>query len=254
MNKATKSESIVWVTGAGSGIGRACALALAAGGRRVWASDINAEAAGETARLGSGITPAPLDVTQADQIDRLVEGLSAEGRLEALIHCAGATLPAAPVWQVEEDGFRRMVELHLIGGFLCLRAACRLMVPQNHGRIILVGSMAGVGGLYGKSPYAAAKAGMWGLVATAAKEVVEHGVTVNLIAPGLVDTPLSRRTLGGSMAPGAGRVEDVAALASFLASPEARHINGALIPLDQGRSLIKPMDQAIQDSLRTSNA
>ena len=91
---------------------------------------------------------------------------------------------------------------------------------------------------------------MWGLVATAAKEMVEHGVTVNLIAPGLVDTPLSRRTLGGSMAPGAGRVEDVAALVSFLASPEAGHINGALVPLDQGRSLIKPMDKAIRDSLR----
>jgi 3-oxoacyl-[acyl-carrier protein] reductase len=140
------------------------------------------------------------------------------------------------------------MELHLVGSFLCLRQAARLMVPRGFGRILLIGSMAGLFGLYGKAHYAAAKAGLWGLVATAAKELKSYGVTVNLLAPGLVITPMAVRS-GADKLPGGASPEQVAAVIRFLISREAGHLNGVVLPLDGAENLMKGLDRLYAERL-----
>jgi len=163
------------------------------------------------------------------------------GRFDALVNSAGGTRPLARVVDMELADFRAMIELHLVGSFLCLRQAAQLMVPRGFGRILLIGSMAGLFGRYGKAHYAAAKAGLRGLVATAAKELKSFGVTVNLLAPGLVLTPMAVRS-GADKLPGGANPEQVAAVIRFLISSEAGHVNGAVLPLDGAENLMKELD------------
>lgn len=236
------TDRVTIVTGGGSGIGRAAAVDLARRGHRVAVLDLNRAAAEETAGLGDGLLGIEADVTDLGSVTRAVERvLEWGGRIDGLVNSAGATAPLARVFEMEPGDFKAMIELHLIGSFHCLRETLRVMVPRGYGRVVLIGSMAGNFGLFGKAHYAAAKAGLRGLVMTAAKEVAGAGVTVNLLTPGLIRTPMAAGTAADRL-PGGGRPEDAAAVIGFLLSPEAGHVNGAVITLDGGENLMKGLD------------
>jgi 3-oxoacyl-[acyl-carrier protein] reductase len=234
---------IVLVTGGGSGIGRACAIKFASEGCRVIALDIDEVNARGTAVLSNQITSKSIDVTDADQVQNVFREVRNEyGQIDVLVHSAGATASPAYVWDMDLVDFRRMVDLHLIGSFLCVREALRGMMATNYGRIVLIGSMAGIYGLYGKAHYSSAKAGMSGLVLSIAKELIGSGLTINLIAPGPIATPMSEKSIGDGVWK-MGAPEDVANVAFFLAAPSSGHVNGTVIPLDKGESLVKCIDE-----------
>jgi 3-oxoacyl-[acyl-carrier protein] reductase len=238
------------VTGAGSGIGAACAGMLDIEGYRVAVTDMILRTAEELARSSPRMTAYPLDVRDGKEVHRLFNSLEAQHEgIDILVHCAGSTMPGRHIWDMEEQDFQNMIQVHLLGSFLCVKEAARIMVSRGYGRIVLIGSMAGITGLYGKSHYASAKAGMGGLTLTVAKEFIGTGVTINLIAPGLIETAMSRGSFGDVRLDNAGRPEDVAALVRFLTSPEASHINGTITPLDGGQSLVKPIDSVMKKKL-----
>jgi 3-oxoacyl-[acyl-carrier protein] reductase len=242
MTDFLKESPVAAVTGGGSGIGRATARHLADNGYRVAVLDIDPDSGLKTTAGREKMVAFTVDVTDPEQVEetfRKVENWG--GRLDALVNSAGGTRPLALVVDMELSDFRAIMELHLVGSFLCLRQAARLMAPRGFGRILLIGSMAGLFGLYGKAHYAAAKAGLRGLVATAAKELKSFGVTVNLLAPGLVLTPMAVRS-GADKLPGGADPEQVAAVIRFLVSREAGHLNGVVLPLDGAENLMKGLD------------
>jgi len=237
------TRPVAAVTGGGSGIGQAVARHLADQGFRVAVLDINEAGAAQTAAHSPEMTALALDVTDPGQVAQVFAQVEKwGGHLEAMVMSAGATKPTKSILKMGLDDFRAMLELHLVGSFLCLQAAARLMAPRNYGRIVLIGSMAGLYGLYGKAHYAAAKAGLRGLTVTAAKELRTSGITVNLVAPGLVLTPMARNSAADELSGGA-QPEEVAAVIGFLASPGASHLNGAVIPLDGAGNLMKDLDR-----------
>lgn len=239
--------AVAVVTGAGSGIGSACAEMLAAAGYRVAVTDMVLSKAEERA-AGSRLMDAyALDVRNGKEVAEFFSGLrDRNGGVNILVHCAGSTLPGRSVWDIEQADFEALVQTHLVGSFLCVKEASRSMVSRRFGRIVLIGSMAGLTGLYGKSHYASAKAGMCGLTLTVAKEFIGTGVTINLIAPGLIATAMSQTSFSDVPLTGAGTPGDIAALVKYLTSREARHINGTIIPFDGGRSLMKQIDSVMK--------
>jgi len=244
-----KDRPVVAVTGGGSGIGRATARHLADHGYRVAVLDIDLDSGLKTAAGREEMAAFTMDVTDPDEVARTFWKIEEwGGRLDALVNSAGGTKRLAPVVKMELSDFRAIMELHLVGSFLCLRQAARLMVPRGFGRILLIGSIAGLFGLYGKAHYAAAKAGLRGLVATAAKELKASGVTVNLLAPGLVRTPMAVKS-GADKLPGSADPQQVAAVIRFLISREAGHLNGVVLPLDGAESLMKGLDRLYAERL-----
>lgn len=244
-----EDRPVVAVTGGGSGIGRATARHLANHGHRVAVLDIDPDSGRKTAAGREEMAAFAVDVTDPDQVEEVFLMVEAwGGRLDALVNSAGGTRPLARVVEMELSDFKAIMEVHLVGSFLCLQQAARLMVPRGFGRIVLIGSMAGLFGLYGKAHYAAAKAGLRGLVATAAKELKASGVTVNLLAPGLVLTPMAVRS-GADKLPGGADPGQVAAVIQFLVSPEAGHLNGVVLPLDGAENLMKELDRLYAERL-----
>jgi 3-oxoacyl-[acyl-carrier protein] reductase len=254
MTSTHNQPKVAVVTGAGSGIGSACAGMLAEAGYRVVVADISLTKAEERARSSPLMEACHLDVRNAKEVADLFSRLSAEfGGVDILVHCAGSTLPGKNVWDMEEADFQSLIQTHLVGSFLCVKEASRNMVSRQFGRIVLIGSMAGISGLYGKSHYASVKAGMCGLTLTVAKEFIGTGVTINLIAPGLIVTPMSQRSFGDVPLTGGGTPEDVAALVKYLTSREASHINGTIIPFDGGQSLMKAIDVVMRKQVVEQN-
>ena len=247
-------STLAVVTGAGSGIGGACAEMLDVANYRVAVTDMILSTAEERAKNSPRMTAYGLDVRDGKEVRDLFSSLAREyGGIGILVHCAGSTMPERHIWETEEEDFKEMIQVHLMGSFFCVKEAARIMVTQGYGKIVLIGSMAGITGLYGKSHYASAKAGMCGLTLTAAKEFIGTGVTINLVAPGLIETAMSRRSFGNERLESAGRPEDVAALVRFLTSPAARHINGTIIPVDGGQSLVKSIDAVMKKKLNEGN-
>lgn len=236
------------VTGAGGGLGAAVATAFAAAGAAVLVTDINAEAAAAVAdRINGGGGRADscgLDVRDAaaagDAVVRAA-GLTG-GTLHVLVNNAGAIAPAMLADQTEET-FRRIVDIHLVGSFLCSHAAQGLLPDDGRGRIINVTSAAGLTGTIGQVNYGAAKAGIVGLTKSLARELARKAVTVNAIAPlaatamtenirsneKLAAKTLARIPLGRWATP-----EEIAPSFLFLASDAGSYITGQVLPVDGG--------------------
>jgi len=233
------------VTGGSRGIGRAIALALAAHGARVavnYAS--NAAAADETvAEIGKDNAVAVAgDVSDPESGLKLVEAtVAAFGRIDILVNNAGVTADDL-ILRMSEDEWDRVVDTNLKGTFSVTKAAIRPMVRQRSGRIINVGSVAGIVGNAGQANYSAAKAGIIGFTKAIAKEVASRSITANVIAPGFVDTEMTadltdaQRTeimrmvaLGRTATPA-----DIAPAAVFLASDEAAYVTGHVLTVDGG--------------------
>ena len=238
------------LTGAARGIGKGAAEAFAAAGARVYVLDIDAtggEGAVKAMReRGAQATFVAADLTSAAQVTRAFERVLAEaGRLDVLVNCAGGFTRLYTVEDTPEEEWDRVVDLNLKTTFLCVKATIPTFKRQKSGRIVSIGSIAGVSPWPPTSPpYAAAKAGVHNLTRSLAVELGPHGVTVNAIAPG---TTASERVVAvrgragleeiGKAAP-LGRIaeiDDMVGWILFLATPEAAHLTGQTISINGGR-------------------
>ena len=235
------------VTGAGQGLGRAYAVALARAGASVVVNDVDARAAQETAALaGERAVVVTGDVGERAVADALVaRAVETFGRLDAMVTNAGV-LRDAVLWKMTDEDFDLVVRTHLRGTFLCARAAAVRMRDQGQGgRIIVVGSPAGQYGNFGQTNYAASKAGVVAFARTWALELARASITVNAVVPTAwtamtatipIYKPLAGRVAAGEPLPpvvrrehAIGRPEDCAGLVVFLASDGAAGITGQAI-------------------------
>lgn len=249
-------EKTAIVTGAASGIGRAVALRFLAEGARVAGLDLNAAGLEETGALAGESRAAfgalPCDLTDEAQVMQAVShAVASAGRLDIVFNGAGASgrrWGDGPVDACSVTGWQRTLDTNLTSIFLVCKAVVPWLTAAGGGSIINLGSVLGmVGGDadFATHAYAAAKAGIIGLSRAMAVYYAPRGIRVNVIAPGLIATPMSRRAqenehiqrrlaglqpLTGAM----GQPEDVAAAAAYLASDEARFVTGIVLPVDGG--------------------
>ncbi len=235
------------VTGAGKGIGRAIALALAKMGVLVIVNYRGSkEQAEETVQkireMGQEAEAYPCDVSDFQAVETMMKTIvSKYGRLDILVNNAGITKDGLILKMSEED-FDKVVDTNLKGTFHTIRHASRQMIRQRSGRIINISSVSGVMGNPGQANYAAAKAGIIGLTKTMAKELGSRGITVNAIAPGFIETDMTavlsesvQQNIQAQIPLGHfGKPEDVAAAVAFLASEEAGYITGQVLCVDGG--------------------
>ena len=235
------------ITGAGSGIGRGIAQLFAREGANVVVADLSLKACGETvaaihAEGGSAIFVEG-NVRCPDHHAALVAAAKARfGRLDIAVNCAGISLAPTPVAQVPLGTWDEITDINLSGVFYAARAQIPAMLEAGGGAMVNIASAAGVRGVPGLSPYVASKHGLVGLTRTIAVEYAGQGIRANAIAPGFIDTPLSNhfspqeraRLASRNPMNRLGRVEEVAELALFLASPRSSFITGACVPIDGG--------------------
>jgi 3-oxoacyl-[acyl-carrier protein] reductase len=237
------------VTGASRGIGRACALALAAKGARVivnYLSDVNA--ANETCRMvlekGGQAQGCQFDVCDVQAVDAAMKEVArAFGGIHILVNNAGVAVNALTLGAKEAD-FQRAVAVNLGGAFHCTRAALRsLLRVDGGGRIVNITSVVGESGSAGQGPYAAAKAGLIGLTKTWAREYASRGLLVNAVSPGVIETemtatqmPHDKRDEVIKLIPlgRVGKPDDVAQVVAFLCGPGATYMTGEVIRVNGG--------------------
>ena len=244
----TKRAAIV--TGGSRGIGRAVCLALAEQGVNVVVNYAgSAAAAEETAALcrekGVEAIAVQASVADAAQVDALFEkAVEAFGRVDILVNNAGITKDNLIV-RISEEDFDAVIDTNLKGAFLCCKKAARLMMRQKWGRIVNVSSVVALRGNPGQANYCASKAGVIGLTKSLAKELSSRHITVNAVAPGFIDTDMTRvlpenaRTAILSQVPLGtfGQPEDVARTVAFFASENAGYITGQVLCVDGGMAM-----------------
>jgi len=238
---------VALVTGASSGIGVAIARALhAQGAHVVLTGRREAELLSLAATLGERAGVHPADLADPAAPASLVEAVeAAHGRLDILVNNAGLTRDMLALRMGDED-WNAVIEVDLNAPFRLARAALRGMMRRRAGRIVSIASIVGVTGNAGQANYAAAKAGLIGMSKALAQEVAPRGVTVNVVAPGFVATPMTeklseaqRATLVSRIPLGAmGMPEDVAGAVAYLASDEARWVTGATLHVNGGMAMI----------------
>jgi 3-oxoacyl-[acyl-carrier protein] reductase len=239
-------QDVALVTGASRGIGKAIAAALAgAGATVIGTATTESGAAGITASLaGSGARGrgAVLDAGDAASIDALVAGLDAhEGMPTILVNNAAITRDGLLLRMKPED-WDRVLTTNLTSVFRLSKACLRRMMKERRGRIVNVTSIVGVTGNAGQANYAAAKAGLLGFTKSLAQEVASRGITVNAVAPGFIDTDMTRALDGAQRAALAsqipmdrlGSAEDIAAAVLYLCSPGAGYVTGQTLHVNGG--------------------
>jgi len=232
------------VTGAGSGIGEACAALLARRGAKVLVADVRAEAAERVAAaVGDAARPYAVDVTDPTACEATVAAaVEAFGRLDVAVNNAGIGGPQALTGDYPLDGWGAVIAVNLSGVFYCMRAEISAMLATGGGSIVNMASILGTVGFAQSVAYVAAKHGVVGMTKTAAVEYARQGIRVNSVGPGFIETPLLAAASPEIVAGVAGlhplgrlgRAEEVAELVAFLASDRASNTTGAYYLTDGG--------------------
>lgn len=245
------ADRIALVTGGASGIGRATAKMFAAQGARVCVADIDAEGASSVAaeihEAGGEAFACTADVTRVEDNQAMVDQtLERFGALH-VAHLNAGVAQGSTILGGDVGGWDRVVAINLRGVFLGMRAAAPAIIRAGGGVIVVTASAAGLLGAAGMPSYFASKHGAVGLVKAAAAEFAEHGIRVNAVCPGIIDTPILgpahrvKEITQGVLARGhllgrVGEAEEVATVVTFLASDKATFVTGAAVPVDGGMS------------------
>jgi 3-oxoacyl-[acyl-carrier protein] reductase len=237
------------VTGASRGIGRAVALELAKKGFNVAVGyNSSPEAAEEVCReiadLGAEAKAFKADVKDASAVSALFKAVEAMGTVQVLVNNAGVTRDNL-LMRMKEEEWNDVIAANLTSAFHCTKEALRGMVRARWGRIICVSSVSGLVGNAGQANYAATKAGLIGFAKSAAREYASKGVTVNVVAPGFIETDMTRvlkeevRAAALAQIPAGrlGRPEDVARAVAFFASEESGYLTGQVLAIDGGMTM-----------------
>jgi len=225
---------VVLVTGGNRGIGRAIAEAFARGGDRV----------AVTSRTGpiDGLFSVPCDVTDSESVDKAVGAVEAElGAVEVLVANAGINDDKL-LLQMDESSFGRVLDTNLMGSFRVVRRALPKMLRARKGRVILISSVVALSGSAGQANYAASKAGLIGFARSLAREIGSRSVTVNVVAPGFIETDMTAglgeerqaNVLAQVPLRRFGSPAEVAGVVLWLASDTAAYVTGAVVPVDGG--------------------
>lgn len=239
-------EEVALITGSARGIGRAIALRLGREGYQVVVCDLTANESEQVVReirdSGGRATAVSCNVTDSVNVKEMIKQVVVTfGRLDVLVNNAGVSKDNL-LLRISDEEWQQTINTNLTGVFLCTRAAVRYMMKQKHGNIINISSIVGLRGNAGQASYAASKAGIIGFTRTIAKEYGSRGITVNAVAPGFIETPMTAEMpkdywdeilkqvpLGRP-----GMPEDIAGVVAFLASPDADYITGQVIVVDGG--------------------
>jgi len=243
----TLDGKIAVVTGGSRGIGNAICLRLARMGATVVVNYVSGPDAAEATvasiiETGGNAAAYQFDVADSEQVQAAFKKILADfGRIDILVNNAGITRDGLVV-MMKEQAWDEVIDTNLKGAFNCIKAVSRPMMKQRWGRIVSITSVIGFAGNAGQANYAAAKAGMVGLTRSVAKELASRGVTVNGIAPGYIDTDMTKglseevteKIKAEIPMNFLGTVEDVAAAVAYLVSEEARYVTGQFIHVNGG--------------------
>jgi 3-oxoacyl-[acyl-carrier protein] reductase len=236
-------NDIALVTGASRGIGQAIAKALAgAGAKVIGTATTEAGAAGISEWLGANGRGAVLDVGNAASIDALLADLDARGEMPTILVNNAAITRDMLLLRMKPEDWDAVIATNLTSVFRLSKGVLKRMMKERRGRIVSLTSIVGLTGNAGQANYAAAKAGILGFTKSLAKEIASRGITVNAVAPGFIDTDMTRtltddqRTALTSQVPMArlGSVDDIAAAVLFLCSPGASYVTGETLHVNGG--------------------
>jgi len=242
------SGRVALVTGASRGIGRAIATRLASQGAKVVAAargDNAREAAAAIVAAGGAAEPLTLDVTESEAIDAAVSGVvERHGRVDILVNNAGITRDQLML-RLKRGDWDAVLATNLTSAFTLTQAVLKPMIRQRAGRIICISSVVGQSGNAGQANYAASKAGLIGFAKSVALEVASRNITVNVVAPGMIETDMTRSIADKAREEWESRIplkrlgtpDDVAAAVCFLASDEASYITGQVLAVNGGMYL-----------------
>lgn len=244
-------SSVAVITGAGSGIGRACALAFANEGTRVVVSDIAPESGNETVNLikqaGGEATFIRCDVARPQEVEALIHStVETYGKLDCAVNNAGVAGVQAATADYPLENWQRVIDINLTAPWLCMKYELAQMVKQGKGAIVNMASILGTTGFAQSGAYVAAKHGLVGATRTAALEYAKTGIRVNAVCPGFIETPLLQQTEVGSNAQilqfianlhpvgRLGTPEEIASMVLWLCSDAASFVTGAAMIVDGG--------------------
>ncbi|HTR62458.1 MAG TPA: SDR family NAD(P)-dependent oxidoreductase [Candidatus Binataceae bacterium] len=245
-------DKIVMITGGGSGLGREMGLTFAREGATIAVNDIRPESAQnvvtEIERAGGKARPFVADVSSSAAVRKMfADFIAAFGKIDVLINNAGIGRTRegnefTGLVDVADEDWHKMLATHLDSTFYCTREALKLMIPRRSGRIINLGSIAGTTGLALAVPYSAAKGGIISFTKALAKEVVGHGILVNCIAPGFIETPMTalippegrQGVIAITPIGRFGEPRDIACAALFLATDDSNFMVGQVVSPNGG--------------------